>query len=210
MRISRTLTSPVTALAAAAVPLLAPGSSEAAGCTYRDLTLHSLTYLRAHHSKSDAARRYNLQSNRARAAVLCLTNGERTSMNLPALTVNSSLARAASGHAADAGRQRWWFGGASPHVNPKTGSTPESRVRAAGYCPNPISWSFSENTYWGTGDASTPAAAVRWWMNSPGHRANILDPAKREIGIGFVAKPAAPTSRRERVGTYVQNFGFCA
>lgn len=32
----------------------------------------------------------------------------------------------------------------------------------------------------------TPAEVVDAWMNSPGHRANILDPNMQEIGVGFV------------------------
>jgi uncharacterized protein YkwD len=204
------VTAAVSPLATGSSIAASPRATAAAGCTYVNLTLHSLTYYRAHSkTKSTALRAYDRQSSRASAAVLCLTNNERTSRNLPALAVNGSLRSAAAAHAVAAGTQRWWFGGANPHVNPKTGSTPESRVKAAGYCPAPISWSFSENTYWGAGAVSTPAAAVRWWMNSPGHRANLLDPAKHEIGIGFVAKGAAPGAPKERAGTYVQDFGVC-
>ncbi|NEP07952.1 MAG: CAP domain-containing protein, partial [Okeania sp. SIO4D6] len=31
----------------------------------------------------------------------------------------------------------------------------------------------------------TPEAVVEGWMNSPGHRANILDPNLQEIGVGY-------------------------
>ena len=33
---------------------------------------------------------------------------------------------------------------------------------------------------------STPQAVVTGWMNSPGHRANILNGAFTEIGVGYV------------------------
>jgi uncharacterized protein YkwD len=32
---------------------------------------------------------------------------------------------------------------------------------------------------------STPEGVVAGWMNSPGHRANILNPALKEIGVGY-------------------------
>ena len=31
----------------------------------------------------------------------------------------------------------------------------------------------------------TPSAVVNAWMNSPGHRANILDPSYTKIGVGY-------------------------
>ena len=32
---------------------------------------------------------------------------------------------------------------------------------------------------------STPEAVVTGWMNSPGHRVNILNPRLKEIGVGY-------------------------
>jgi uncharacterized protein YkwD len=40
----------------------------------------------------------------------------------------------------------------------------------------------AENIAYG---GQTPAALMSMWMNSPGHRANILNPALKEIGIGI-------------------------
>ena len=34
---------------------------------------------------------------------------------------------------------------------------------------------------------ATPKAVVDAWMNSPGHRANILNPSYTHIGVGFIA-----------------------
>ena len=49
-------------------------------------------------------------------------------------------------------------------------------------------------------------AMVDGWMQSPGHRANILQPAYREIGIGIV--PAAPKKGVEgAAATYTTDFG---
>jgi len=38
----------------------------------------------------------------------------------------------------------------------------------------------------------TPEAVMSAWMNSPGHRANILNPTYRSIGIGVVQGPEGP------------------
>lgn len=48
----------------------------------------------------------------------------------------------------------------------------------------------------------TPEAVVEGWMHSPGHRANILNPAFREIGVGYFSRPK---SRYRRF--WVQDFG---
>jgi uncharacterized protein YkwD len=148
----------------------------------------------------------------AEAAVLCLTNAQRSANGLAALAPNAALGSAARGHAQAAVSIKWWNGG-DPHVNPQTGSTPGSRIAAAGYCPAPKYHRNAENAYWGyaTGAgaaAPTPRAAVTWWMNSAGHRANILDPDLMELGVGVVLGTAAPVAA-DQAGTFVQNFGTC-
>jgi len=202
--------------ASASIAAPSPRATAAAVCPNADMTFHSIRYYRDKYKpRTSQGRRlvaglYAAQIPRGEAAVLCLTNNERAANGLAPLASNPLLRRAASTHALEAKTQRWWFGGADPHVNPKTGSTPETRIQAAGYCPTPTSWSFSENTYWGYGHGGTPAAAVRWWMNSPGHRANILDPEKKEIGVGVATGGATPSAPPERAGTFVQVFGFCS
>jgi uncharacterized protein YkwD len=52
-------------------------------------------------------------------------------------------------------------------------------------------WSVGENLLWSSGTLTAPAA-LRLWMQSPGHRKNILTPDWREIGISAVAVRAAP------------------
>jgi uncharacterized protein YkwD len=59
---------------------------------------------------------------------------------------------------------------------------PESRY---GY------WSVGENLFWSTGLPSVEAG-MSAWMHSPEHRANILNPAWRQIGIAAVTSPDAP------------------
>ena len=148
----------------------------------------------------------------AEAAVVCLVNQQRSAAGLAELTQAETLTSAARGHGNDAVEIKWWNEG-DPHVNPITGSTPGDRITAAGYCPNPISWMNGENVYWGYSSgagavAPTPGAAVSWWMNSPGHRANILNPNYTELGVGVVLGTAAPVNANA-AATFVQDFGAC-
>jgi uncharacterized protein YkwD len=46
-------------------------------------------------------------------------------------------------------------------------------------------WSVGENLLWSSPDVD-PTQAMQLWMNSPDHRANILNPRWREIGISAV------------------------
>ncbi len=43
---------------------------------------------------------------------------------------------------------------------------------------------YGENLAWGTGSRTSPRAIVSSWLASPGHRANLLRPGFRRIGIG--------------------------
>lgn len=52
-------------------------------------------------------------------------------------------------------------------------------------------WSAGENLLWSSPDID-PAGAVRLWMNSPEHRANLLNRSWREIGLGAVHADSAP------------------
>ncbi|MFJ1552432.1 CAP domain-containing protein [Streptomyces mirabilis] len=146
----------------------------------------------------------------ARAAVMCLINAQRTQRGLPSLTISQALTNASQQHGVAAVQLKWWGPGKDPHRNPRTGSTPQSRIQAAGYCPNPRSWEFNEITYTGWGGSGTPQAAVNWWMNSPAHRAVILKPSLREIGPW--AQPGSADragASSPSAGTYVVTFGRC-
>jgi uncharacterized protein YkwD len=43
---------------------------------------------------------------------------------------------------------------------------------------------LGENLAWGTGSSARAAAIVRMWLNSPPHRANLLRPGFRRVGVG--------------------------
>src|SRR5262245_22167167 len=144
-------------------------------------------------------------------ALVCLLVAEHRKATGAALNGNSQLAQAAFGHADAAEAQKWWGPGSNPHVNPKTGSTIDSRIRAAGYCSPKQIAKTAEIAYNGSGAGSTARAAVTWWMNSPGHRAIITDPQLVDYGVGMVpglADRNIPTSNNMAV--YVVAFGRCA
>jgi uncharacterized protein YkwD len=46
-----------------------------------------------------------------------------------------------------------------------------------------------ENLAWGTGTASSARAIVAAWLASPEHRANLLRPSFRRIGVGDLIGP---------------------
>ncbi|MFE9824299.1 CAP domain-containing protein [Streptomyces sp. NPDC005791] len=145
-------------------------------------------------------------------ALICLINDERAKRGLPTLSQDPALTAAATLHARQATSQQWWGPGNNPHNNPTTGSTPESRIKGAGYCPNPRSWAFSEITYTGWGGGGTPRAAVNWWMNisKAGHREAILNASMTALGTGVQGGAAAPAGRGfTDAGTYVVTFGRC-
>ncbi|MEV0614660.1 CAP domain-containing protein [Nonomuraea sp. NPDC050404] len=145
-----------------------------------------------------------------RTAVYCLIDAERAKVGLRPLTRTASLESAAISHAAAAASIRWWTPGANSHNNPRTGSTPHSRITAAGYCPNPVSWAYAETTYTGWGGGGTPRAAVNWWVNvsTYGHRQIVLSPTLTDDGVGAAVGSANPAGGSGG-GTYVVDFGRC-
>ena len=83
------------------------------------------------------------------------------------------------------------------------------RIRRAGYLRGARSWAVGENIAWGSGRLSTPRAIGRAWMNSPGHRANILRAEFAEVGVG-VAYDAPIAASKLRSAVYTTDFGGVA
>src|SRR3954464_7171120 len=111
-------------------------------------------------------------------AALCLVNQERTSRGLRPLKSNRHLSKAASGHARDM-CARGYFSHDSAN-----GASFADRIRKSGYVPARALPSLGEDLAWGSGPLGTPREIVQGWMESPGHRANILYPKFREAGMG--------------------------
>ncbi len=104
--------------------------------------------------------------------VLTLTNAERANVGLAALTWDNTLAQVAGNHACDMIVRNFFA-----HDNPD-GQNVGDRATAAGY-----TWTaIGENLAAGH---QTPAAAVAGWMNSAGHKANILNASFTALGVGY-------------------------
>lgn len=102
-----------------------------------------------------------------------LTNTARTAQGLAPLTRLEALATAAQAHAEDMG-QRGFFS----HTNPE-GLSPFERLRALGYKNYNLS---GENIACGQ---TSPEHAMQSWMQSAGHKANILNATYTALGVGF-------------------------
>jgi uncharacterized protein YkwD len=62
------------------------------------------------------------------------------------------------------------------------GSSPRARILDAGYIrPGNV----SEIIYWGSGSHADPSTALQWWMQSPPHRAAILDCTFTAVGFAI-------------------------
>jgi uncharacterized protein YkwD len=129
---------------------------------------------------------------------VCLHNHVRAAHALRPLRQNRLLRKAAAAHSRHMVDDRYF-----EHTSP-TGLTMENRILHARYARNATAWILGENLGWGTGSAATPRGAVRGWMRSPGHRANILDSAYRDIGVGVVL--GVPVSGAAGA-TYTVDFG---
>jgi uncharacterized protein YkwD len=134
-----------------------------------------------------------------RAAVLCLHNRERTARGLPPLRENAKLRRAAVGHSGDMVAGRFFA-----HESP-AGADMTDRILRTGYARGQ-SWSLGENIAWGSGVLGTAAEIQRAWMESPGHRVNILRPQFREIGIGIAVGAPVDAGGLDSA-TYTADFG---
>jgi uncharacterized protein YkwD len=117
---------------------------------------------------------------RVREAVVCLHNEIRADRRLPQLREHARLRKAAVGHS-----RKMVSEGFFEHTTP-SGVTMVDRILRARYVRRDHGWALGENLAWGTGSLSTPRATVAAWMDSPGHRANILKRSYREVGVGVV------------------------
>ena len=106
--------------------------------------------------------------------VVRLVNEERAKNGLKPLQENWELSRIARYKSQDMVDNRYFS-----HTSPTYG-TPFQMIRAFGLTYR----TAGENIAYGQ---RTPQAVVNAWMNSSGHRANILNPSYTQIGVGYVA-----------------------
>jgi uncharacterized protein YkwD len=108
----------------------------------------------------------------------------------PPVTWSDTLAVAALGHSQDMAAKHYFN-----HQEPG-GSTPAERATRAGYRWTRISENIASGQH-------TVAQAVADWLDSPGHCANIMNPAFTEMGAAYAVNPA----NENRTPYWTQMFG---
>jgi uncharacterized protein YkwD len=112
------------------------------------------------------------------AAVLSQINATRAAIGCDPVAANPQLTASAARQATD-----MLVNGVQGHTG-SDGSSLVQRVKDAGY----LSYAkLGEIVFWSTGPSGSPAAAVTWWMNSPGHRAIITDCDLTDAGFSAVS-----------------------
>jgi len=176
----RTVTLLATAIVALAAPAGAHASAQTAACGGADLV-------------PDAS---NLAA--VSQATLCLLNDERATAGLHPVRYSGALSQPSSAYSARMVTENFFA-----HESPD-GTTLESRLTAAHYIAPNGDWFVGENLAWGQGSLATARNIMVAWMNSAGHRHNILEPEFTEVGIGIVpGTPGDPTWG----ATYTTDFG---
>ncbi|MFJ1812165.1 MULTISPECIES: CAP domain-containing protein [unclassified Streptomyces] len=122
----------------------------------------------------------------AAAEVLKLVNEERAKVGCSAVAANSALSDLAEKFSDDMAARGFF-----DHTDPN-GATPWDRAAKAG-----ISGLGGENIARGQSDA---AAVMEAWMNSPGHKANILNCDFKTLGVGVHFGSGGPW--------WTQDFGY--
>lgn len=107
------------------------------------------------------------------AEVVDQTNEKRASQGLEPLTVNTLLNQAALAKAQDMMSDQYWA-----HVAPD-GTQPWSFISQSGYTYSVAGENLAR-------DFSDTPAMISAWMASPTHKANLLHPRYKEIGIAVV------------------------
>lgn len=124
-----------------------------------------------------------------RKEVTRLVNVERSKRGLGAMRISDVLNSSAQAHARDMARNDYF-----DHAS-LDGRSPFERILDAGYKGG----TMGENIAAGQTNARD---VMKGWMESEGHRANILSPQFREIGVGYAFDESS------QFGSYwVQNFG---
>ncbi|WP_246256792.1 CAP domain-containing protein [Amycolatopsis anabasis] len=116
--------------------------------------------------------------------VLALVNTERAKAGCGALSADDRLTAAAQGHSDDMAERNYFS-----HTTPD-GVTFDQRIKKAGY-PSPAAENIAKGS-------ATAEQTMRMWMNSDGHRRNILNCSFKKLGVGVT-----------KDGWYwTQNFGY--
>lgn len=129
-----------------------------------------------------------------------LINAERRARGLAPVRAQRQLARAAKAHSRDMVRH-----GFASHTS-KDGTNLRGRVRAAGYLDGVRSWVVGEAIAWGEGASARAPRVLDALLASPTHKAILLDPAVRQLGVGITRGLPRPGGAGRGI-TIVLDFG---
>ena len=119
------------------------------------------------------------------SGVLVDINNFRRANNLAPLKLNLRLTQAARAHTDEMAQQGYFA-----HESAGGGAF-WKRIQGF-YTSSPWHyWSVGENLLWSSPDVS-PEHALEMWLASPEHKANLMNPRWREIGVAAVHEAAAP------------------
>jgi uncharacterized protein YkwD len=152
---------------------------------------------------------------RVDAAIVCLLSGQRQAQGVAAFSRNPHLDHSAAFQSADMVNHHYFAHEAGDRP------TLLERVLGSGYFIGATAGLYAEDLAVGPTVEATARNVVSAWMQSPDHRANILDTRLREVGIGAAfANPdpafyanypstvyAADFGRRDGVTTAKQTHG---
>lgn len=105
--------------------------------------------------------------------ILSLVNKKRVENNLQPLSLSDQLDIAATAKGNDMFSKNYWA-----HISP-TGTTPWSFINASGYSYVYAGENLARNF-------NTADEVIEAWMNSPSHKANILKPEYKDIGLAII------------------------
>jgi uncharacterized protein YkwD len=117
--------------------------------------------------------------------VLAAINAYRAQHHLHALSLAPGLDRSASQHSLEMGADGYFA------HNSANGQAFWKRIQRYYGSAHSGYWSVGENLLWAAPGVSAPRA-LRMWINSPEHRANLLAARWRQIGISAVQVLRAP------------------
>ena len=176
------------ALAAAGAILACAGSAPDASAAGKPCRLYA-----------DAKPR-KVSKQHARSAVICLINRRRSKHGLSPLKRQKQLQQAAQRHS-----ERMEGGNCLAHQCVGEASL-GGRLADVGYLGGGLSsYAYGENVAWGFKGRGSPRAIVNAWMQSAPHRANILNGAFRDIGVGFA--DGTLSDAHGNGGVYTVDFG---
>jgi len=156
----------------------------------------TLVVLVAPSAGSADANRTMSSSNQLQTALLGQVNALRAANGLGRLRLSTALSAAAGRHSTEMAR-RGYFSHDSAN-----GASFSSRIEQF-YSPRGFhSWTVGENLLWASPDVGA-LRALKLWLASPPHRANLLSPRWREIGLAAVHSTSAPGVYGGRPATVV-------